>query len=170
MRAYDIFKTFTQLRKQRSLSQKELAYISDLSLATLQNIEAQKANPSLKTLTQLADIFDLELELKEKAFDWEELSRFSGLLVTKKPYPHPDKKSLNLFLKKACFHFKNTPGLKERYKEAFESLLLALKHHYPSFYKKHQSLYDFVCPNVKNITGRHIKLRRIALRHLGGYL
>ena len=103
MRAYDILKTFTQLRKQRSLSQRELAYISDLSLATLQNIEALKANPSLKTLTQLADIFDLEIELKEKAFDWEELSRFSGLLVTKKPYPHPDKKSLSLFLKKSLF-------------------------------------------------------------------
>ena len=56
-------------RQLLGISQEELAEISDVGLRTIKQIETNKANPSLKTLTKLLDVLGLELELKLKNQD-----------------------------------------------------------------------------------------------------
>jgi transcriptional regulator with XRE-family HTH domain len=57
------------IRKKRQtlgLTQQEVARRAKVSLATLQNIEAEKANPALSTVVALADVLGLEFNLKSK--------------------------------------------------------------------------------------------------------
>jgi transcriptional regulator with XRE-family HTH domain len=51
-----------QFRHQTGLSQVELASLSGVSLPTIQNIEAQKANPSLEILEKLFGCLGIEIK------------------------------------------------------------------------------------------------------------
>lgn len=59
-----------------------------------------------------------------------------------------------------------------RYYDSFKALLLALKIHYPSEFRKIENSagMDFVKSfELDNISGRHIKLRNIALSLISSY-
>ena len=49
-----------------SITQRELADLSDIGINTLTKIERGEANPSLKVLISLLDTLGLEMELKVK--------------------------------------------------------------------------------------------------------
>ncbi len=57
------------IRERRTLlglTQQDLADYAGLSLRIIKSIESGKGNPSLSTLTKLADVLGLELVLKVK--------------------------------------------------------------------------------------------------------
>ena len=60
---------YSIIKKRRALlglTQQDLADYTGLSLRIIKNIESGKGNPSLKTLTKIADILGVELILKIK--------------------------------------------------------------------------------------------------------
>ena len=63
MELYSIIK---ERRSLLGLTQQDLADYTELSLRSIKNIESGKGNPSLKTLTKIADILGVELILKIK--------------------------------------------------------------------------------------------------------
>ena len=46
--------------------QEQLAELSDVGLRTLKSLESMKSNPTLETLTKLADVLGMELRLEVK--------------------------------------------------------------------------------------------------------
>ena len=57
-------------RKQAMLSQLQLASGSGVSLATLQSIERDRANPSLSTIVALGHYLGLSLKLEPETINW----------------------------------------------------------------------------------------------------
>ncbi len=57
------------LKNRRSflqISQEDLAEISEVSLATIKNIERGQGNPSLKTIEKICEVLGLELSVNVK--------------------------------------------------------------------------------------------------------
>ena len=53
--------TIKERRKTLSLSQKDLAEMADLSLATIKSIESGKGNPSITTVSRIMDVLGMEI-------------------------------------------------------------------------------------------------------------
>ncbi len=62
----DIAKDIKERRSQLGISQQDLAEISEVSLATIKDIERGKGNPSLTTLEKIADVLGMEVVLQIK--------------------------------------------------------------------------------------------------------
>lgn len=62
----DIAKDIKERRSQLGISQQDLAEISEVSLATIKDIERGKGNPSLTTLEKIADVLGMEVMLQIK--------------------------------------------------------------------------------------------------------
>jgi transcriptional regulator with XRE-family HTH domain len=60
-------------RRELGLTQKALARRSRVSLATLQNVEADRANPSLRILRSLLDALELDLRATAEPSCWDAL-------------------------------------------------------------------------------------------------
>ena len=163
------------VRTSLGYTQMELAYLSKVSLPSVQNIEANKANPSLETIGRLFNVLGLELNIGVKSSDWDTLSALGIPIMAKTPPKSfkPSSDSLVRNLKTACLEllYKKDIESRGRKKEVIEATLLAIRDHYPTFFKnKIQSsslLLKFV---PRDITGRHIKLRRLALARISSYL
>jgi len=61
-------------RTLQGLTQTELAHRSGVSLPTVQNLEAGRANPTLATLQAVLNALGLELSLEPRSADWDELA------------------------------------------------------------------------------------------------
>jgi len=57
----DLQKTMKERRKTLSLSQRDLAEMSELSLATIKDIERGKGNPSIGTVEKILDVLGMEI-------------------------------------------------------------------------------------------------------------
>lgn len=62
----NIAKDIKERRSQLGISQQDLAEISEVSLATIKDIERGKGNPSLTTLEKIADVLGMEIVLQIK--------------------------------------------------------------------------------------------------------
>lgn len=62
----DIAKNIKERRSQLGISQQDLAEISEVSLATIKDIERGKGNPSLTTLKKIIDVLGMEIVLQIK--------------------------------------------------------------------------------------------------------
>lgn len=62
----DIAKDIKERRSQLGISQQDLAEISEVSLATIKDIERGKGNPSLNTLEKIADVLGMKIVLQIK--------------------------------------------------------------------------------------------------------
>lgn len=62
----DIHSIIRERRALLGLTQQDLADYTGLSLRIIKSIESGKGNPSLSTLTKIADVLGLELILKVK--------------------------------------------------------------------------------------------------------
>lgn len=62
----NIAKDIKERRSQLGISQQDLAEISEVSLATIKDIERGKGNPSLTTLEKIADVLGMEVMLQIK--------------------------------------------------------------------------------------------------------
>ena len=62
----DIGKSISERRKQLSITQRDLAEIAELGIATVKDIERGKGNPSLSTLEKICTVLGLEIHLELK--------------------------------------------------------------------------------------------------------
>mgnify|MGYP003294118256 CR=1 FL=1 len=65
--------TLKERRKTLSLSQKDLAEMAELSLATVKDIERGKANPSFDTVSRIMDVLGMEIVYRVRRTISEEL-------------------------------------------------------------------------------------------------
>lgn len=157
------------LRLSQGLSQQALASKAGVSLPTLQNIEAGKANPTIEVINKLLSALGAEIKISLKKPDIDILAAM-GLPITSSKKPR-FRSTLEL-LKQQIFAFaaQDSSQIAEREREAFQALLMALALHYPDLYKKNfkKSSADAFLPLKP--TGRHIKLYRIAKAKIAEYL
>lgn len=62
----EITETLKKRRKLLRLTQLQFAELSGVSLRAIKDIESGKSNPTFKTLTKLAEVLDMELNLEVK--------------------------------------------------------------------------------------------------------
>lgn len=65
--------TVKERRRTLSLSQKDLAEMAELSLATVKDIERGKGNPSLGTVSRIMDVLGMEIVYRVRRTIAEEL-------------------------------------------------------------------------------------------------
>tara|TARA_Y100001949_G_C15685015_1_gene199886 strand:- start:218 stop:430 length:213 start_codon:yes stop_codon:yes gene_type:complete len=58
--------TLKQRREELGVTQEQLADLSGVGLRTLKALESKKSNPTLETLTKLADVLGMEFKLEVK--------------------------------------------------------------------------------------------------------
>src|SRR4051812_35640967 len=113
----DLLNHLREVRADLGITQVELAYQSGVSLPTVQNIEAHRANPSLETLSALANQLGLELTLRVKPANWEALC-FYGLPLMDSgrhvPGMSPRPEAMIQNLREASLELFYTPDSPER--------------------------------------------------------
>ena len=159
------------------LSQQKLAELSQLSIATIQNLETDKSNPTLKVIESISSVLNFNIEIIPHRTDWELLSYYGLGLTTDNDKPSNFKKNRSKhelvdLLISACLEIKNSKTItdKGRYQVAVESLVLALKNHYGKTFIESLSqpiIKEFI---PKEILGKHLKLYRYSKSILGEYL
>ena len=66
MHLEQLIKTIKERREVLQVTQETLAELSDVGLRTLKQFESGKGNPTLLTLSKLADVLGMEVCLKVK--------------------------------------------------------------------------------------------------------
>ncbi len=161
-----------QRRTEKGLSQFALAQMADVSLATVQNIEAGRGNPEWRTVQALLTILGIELKFTTKRIDWSLLARVGCPLLA-------DSDQANTgFLKSREVLIDTLENLSDqigrlksatRESKALVAWLSAIRDHYPS-------IWNETSVTIQRWLSRHIqheispKLRRLALSQLGGFL
>lgn len=62
----NLAKEIKERRTQLGISQLDLAEISEVSIATIKDIERGKGNPSFATLVKIADVLGMEIVMRIK--------------------------------------------------------------------------------------------------------
>jgi transcriptional regulator with XRE-family HTH domain len=161
-----------ELRTSMRFSQARLSQESKVSLPTIQNIEANKANPTLDILEKLLLPLGVEFKLSPIPFD---VNRAIALGVplsesTSKVDIVVSASTLKLEARKWHRAFE-MHSLSEREELSLVSFLMALKGHYPSFYEDEikSPIFEQKISHYKT-SGKVIKLRRMALAQMSKYL
>ena len=164
-------------RQLLGLSQSALGHAAGVSLPTIQNIEAGKANPGVDTLDALFKVLGLELRIASLPADWGQLAAL-GAPISNPPeiqsHP-PSPEDLLKQLKAASLELADsdlqTDPEAARKKDALQALLLAIQSHYPTFYRdKCLSSRAIAQMAPVELTGRLVKLKRQALGRISEYL
>lgn len=173
-----------ETRRSLGVSQAALAAQAGVSLATLQNIEAGRANPSISTLEKLLAPLGLGLAVKPRSDSWDVLAALGqprlGLPRLNPPVADHGiggvrtvEESLLDHIHLAALDLERQPESPdhERRTECLQALLIAIRSHFPSRYTRwfHRSpLIRDLVPDEP--TGRLIKLSRIARQPLAEIL
>ncbi|RME25999.1 MAG: helix-turn-helix domain-containing protein [Deltaproteobacteria bacterium] len=170
----DIASTLRNARKLFGLSQAELCHEAGISLATLQNIESGRANPSLGTLRRILDVLGMDIVPTAEGADWDVLAEHglpleggAGSQARQAP------ELLRHHIVRAIVELNLAGGTHrlERERESVVALLLALRCAYPDtfneWFGKSEAARKLLPDNP---SGRVIKLKRIAERRLSEYL
>ena len=158
-----ISNTLYERRRELGLTQVELSNLSGVSVPFIQLVESGRSNPSLETASALLSSLGLAFQIVEQVPDWSELSKF-GVPIGEQPKQIEwlGTKSEASLRKAYLFVLKNKNLIRER--EAVEAYLVAIRDHYPTFFRRFKDL----APDLpKILSGRLIKLRRISLGYLG---
>ena len=164
------------LRIGLGLTQTRLAHLAGISLPSIQNIEAGKANPAISTLSALFEVLGLDLRCEPRPANWRALIRCGAPLsgATGESRVLPTREELVSHLRHACAELslrEAVPAEDLRKQEAVAAMLLAIKIHFPALYRQSLEGSHFVREQLpKHITGRMIKLKRQALARLVTYL
>lgn len=169
-----VFERVRDSRKALGLSQVDLCRQAGVSLATVQNIETGKANPSLSTLERILEPLGLWFQVGCAGADWDALADHglplaSGAAKQRRPTPG----GLRRHLTRAVIEFESggRPEDRGRRTEALGAMLLALRSAYPSIFQNWFGRSEAVSRFVPSSpSGRVIKLKRIAERALSEYL
>lgn len=158
-------------RKRLGLTQVRWSALSGVSLPTIQMLEAGKGNPSLEVLTALARAVGLSIGCTQLLPDWDYLTQ-AGLPLTgqrERRFRFANDTFVTQ-LKIACRESLSTRD--DRIAEATAGLVLAIRKHYPSWFKKHMAstpvVQELAILHEKN--PRILKLSRIALAGISEFL
>ncbi|MCG8386141.1 MAG: helix-turn-helix transcriptional regulator [Cytophagales bacterium] len=66
MHLEELVRTLKKRREILGVTQEQLSELSGVGLRTLKSLESMKSNPTLETLTKLADVLGMELRLEVK--------------------------------------------------------------------------------------------------------
>ena len=170
----DLAATVRDLRRSQGMTQAELARLSDLSLPSIQNLEAGRGNPSWSSVMRLFDALGAEAHVSPQQADWDALSELGLPLRPRNERRGPRTRALLLReLRKAALELAGDSGMpdRERKAEGLAALLLAIRIHYPSLYRRSIARSPLLASmEAKTMTGRLIKLKRVASQRLAGYL
>jgi len=161
-------KLIREARLSLGLTQQELAHRAAVSLATLQNIEAGRANPELNTVSRLAESVGYRLSLTPHQPRIDDLIPYGLPLMSETPGPRirPTRQSLIEILNLSAPTWLNR-RLGAREHDALIAFLSALRDHFPSVWKE-------LAPNIRESMKKQrpvrAKLRRMALSFLAEYL
>lgn len=158
------------------ISQVELSSFAQVSLATVQKLEANRANPSLQTLQRLLGPLGLELELTRVGAQWDTLAGLGLPLTSEAPVRiRTTEEALRRHLLLAALELEQAghsgTGDLDRKRESVQALLLAIETHFPSRYRAwvaKSPLLSALAPSSPS--GRVIKLARLARQKLSEYL
>jgi len=164
-------------RLRAGLSQAALAHAAGVSLATLQNVEAGRANPALATLERVLQPLGLELAVVEAPPDWPTLIAL-GLPLSgpSRSGVARDSEALRLHVSRAASELSDASDTAEgesdsRRRDALHALVLAAHLHYPDVTRGWLPHAPDVAALIeRSRTGRVVKLTRIAVRNLAEYL
>lgn len=160
-----IYETLKERRLNLGLTQAQLSQFSGVSVPTIQNIEAGRANVEWSTLSALVDSLGLELSWHSVAPQWAELY-LCGLPISYEGTPAKGSPSLDRLNRAVA---KLLPAeLDDRERVALESLALALANHFKESFRSYRRIYQPWIPKL--VTDKHIKLYRIARAKLSEYL
>lgn len=165
-----VARTLRHARKNRGLTQQQLANKAQVSLATVQNLEAGLGNPELSTLVAIMKPLGLELDLRPITIDWDSLSHLGLplLSMTAKASWRPHSSDLLKALDDLGPHWSQIP-LNSREANALGALLWAIQSHYPSVWMKVPRAAHAWLPKALQ-KSCPLKLRRLALNQLQEYL
>ncbi len=156
------------------LSQLDLCRQAGVSLATVQNIEAGRANPSLSTLERILESLGLKFQVDYAGADWDLLAEHGLPLASEtQSTRRPTPEGLRYHLTRAVVELEAGGRLtdRERRTEALRAMLLALLNSYPKIFQDWFGRSGAVKRLVSaKPSGRVIKLKRIAERALSEYL
>jgi len=163
-------------RKTAGLTQFQLAGAAGISMATLQNIEAGKANPEWSTLERLFAALSLEFTLKPKDLDYERLRSIGVPLIgmeskQQSAFIKAPKLSSSIVIDTLKANMAQILNLSESSREfkAMLSYLWAIKDHYPKvFLQLGTGPKSWVERGLEST--QPIALRRIVLSYLGEHL
>ncbi len=158
-------------RRELGLTQAALSAEAGVSLATVQNVEAGTANPSLATLDKLFGALGLCFRVGPNAADWDLLVKLGLPLTTVEARPpRAEIEDLPEQVTQAALELsRGEEGeARQRKLESLQALLLALSQHFPSIYRE----WFHRVPIVRRLippepSGRLIKLARVARSRLG---
>ena len=169
-------------RRALGLTQAVVAARARVSLATMENLEAGRANPTLSTLRDVLGPLGLELEIRSEAADWDALVPFGLPLSSFSNAARPaagllrgDPAEIPALVRRAAADLESPePGPDaERKGEALAAFLLALGTHFPTtckaWFGTAPELGRFL-PFDTHPAGRVIKLARVARRTLSEIL
>ncbi len=136
----NIGKMILNQRNNMGLSQVELAVRSGVSLPTIQNIEAGRANPAWSTLESLFKILAVEVQLKAKPIDLK-LWVLHGVPLTSadiqsEKYQKPQSTRLKKMLKSLAGQLPANEDFHRKEWQAFLAFLWAIHENYPAFFKQ----------------------------------
>jgi transcriptional regulator with XRE-family HTH domain len=160
------------LRSQFGYSQVKLSHESQVSLPTIQNIEAGKANPTIDVLVRLTKVFGLSIKIEPQPFDIEKAIALGVPLASMSKTSSPPMVNSKILKQevKSWHHPLLANSLAEREEVAMVSFIIALKDHYASFYDEIKSPIFEQKIKEYGYCGKVIKLRRMALSNLSKYL
>jgi transcriptional regulator with XRE-family HTH domain len=173
-------------RQMLGLTQSELARLAGVSLPTIQNLEARRANPTLSTLEAVYRVLGLRFKAAFPPAHWDDLARCGApLMVGEEAHPpqgagvvrdapfRPTPGLLLSRLRGACLELSGRPDQEgqSRRRDAVRALLLALQIHFPSFYGEHLAGAPLVEEILSAaVDGRTIRMAREATAVLATYL
>lgn len=155
-------------RKEVGWTQVELAHKSNCSLATIQNIETDRANPEIQTLERILQSLGCELTVTHKGITLDYWPSMGLPLMSEKALSI--RPTLELLLERCQMISGSLDSLSdERMRTAFVSFFEAIRSHYPSVYAR---IDTRIHKWVEKTSARccRPKLRRIALERLSEYL
>jgi transcriptional regulator with XRE-family HTH domain len=155
------YRNMKELRVGLGISQAHLAQHSELSLATIQNIENGIANPSISTLENLLSQLGCKLDITQIPADLDLLS-ICGL-----PFEAEKKTNRKISEKEFLSELRRLssqtdPAKSNRVSEALSILLFVIFDEYPKFAKRHLSGSSIKRHLPKKLSGRLLKLRHIS--------
>jgi transcriptional regulator with XRE-family HTH domain len=151
-------------RIQMGYSQSELAIKAGVGLATLQNIEADRANPSIKTLRTILKVLHIEIRFESTRRKADRKILLSlGLPLMGDEEGEYVRTRARLLTQLQTLSFADFKGRELR---ALSSWLHAIRDHYPSFWEEVPARLKAWSQNQQVSP----KLRRLALARLGSYL
>lgn len=145
-----------------------------VSLATVQNIEAGRANPAVGTLGRILDVLGMDLELRRRPVDWDLLVAMGVPLQQQgAANVRPTPELLARLLRSAVAELMQCPGVDvdQRKMEAVQATLCAAQRHFPTFYRRYFARNLLACALVRRkTTGRLVRQGRLAASRLAEYL